>query len=192
MLMLSSALVFALSATGPSAMSADCLIDRDALLSLDYQSFDQDPRGGWRALADRGCDKEAADLIRDWRERHEDRRSILFWHEGQSRAFDGDYPAAIGLFEQSRKPALEDRIGWNFYVDGSIAFLKGDLLKLKAARQRLAAMPKPLEWDGMRGIDGHLLNAKWPVNLNVLDDFVRCWGKRYRDAYGCPRQRERE
>jgi hypothetical protein len=178
-------LALALSATGPSAIPAGCLFDRDALISLDYRSFDQDPGGGWRALAGKGCDKEAADLIRDWRERHDDSRYILFWHEGQSRAFGGDYRAAIGLFERSRRPAGEDRIGWNFYVDGSVAFLEGNLLKLRAARARLAQMPKPPEWEAMRGVDGKMLNATWPVNLNVLDGFIRCWGKRYREAYGC-------
>lgn len=185
MLTISHVVAFALSAAGASAMPADCAFDREALLKLDYRQFDQDPRGGWRPLASKGCDREAADLIRDWRLQNKDRRYILFWHEGQNRAFDGDYEAALSLFEQSRRPA-EDRIGWNFYVDGSVAFLRGDMAKLQAARASLAQMPKPLDWDTMKGADGKPLNAKWPVNLNVLDGFIRCWGKRYRDAYGCP------
>jgi len=187
MFTLSHVVAFALSATGASAVPADCAFDREALLKLDYRSFDQDTQGGWRALAGKGCDREAADLIRDWRLQHNDNRDILLWHEGQSRAFDGDYEAAASLFEQSRKPA-EDRIGWNFYVDGSVAFLRGDMAKLQAARASLAQIPKPLDWDVMKGVDGKLLKAKWPVNLNVLDGFIRCWGQRYRDAYGCPHQ----
>lgn len=187
MLTLSHVVAFALSATGASAVPADCAFDREALLKLDYRSFDQDTQGGWRALAGKGCDREAADLIRDWRLQHNDSRYILFWHEGQSRAFDGDYEVAASLFEQSRRPA-EDRIGWNLYVDGSVAFLRGDMAKLQAARASLAEMPKPLDWDMMKGADGKLLNAKWPVNLNVLDGFIRCWGQHYRDAYGCPHQ----
>lgn len=186
MLTLSLAIAFALPAAGASAMPAGCAFDREALLELDYRSFDQDNQGGWRALASKGCDTETADLIRDWRLQHNDSRYILFWHEGQSRAFNGDYEAAVSLFEQSRRPA-EDRIGWNFYVDGSVAFLEGDMAKLQVARANLAQMPKPLDWDTMKGADGKLLNAKWPVNLNVLDGFIRCWGRRYRDAYGCPR-----
>lgn len=186
MFMLSSAIAFALSASGLSAMPMNCSFDRETLLALDYQSFDQNPLGGWRALADKGCDREAADLIRDWRLHHKDSRYILFWHEGQTRAFTGDYDTAISLFKQSRRPTENDRIGWNFYVDGSVAFLSGDLLRLRAARERLARAPKPPEWDGMKGADGKLLKAKWPVNLNVLDGFIRCWGKHYRDAYGCP------
>jgi hypothetical protein len=187
MLTFSHVVAFALSATGSSAVPADCAFDREALLKLDYRSFDQDTHGGWRALASKGCDREAADLIRDWRLQHNDSRSILFWHEGQSRAFDGDYEAAASLFEKSRKPD-EDRIGWNFYVDGSIAFLRGDMTKLQAARASLARMPKPADWDMMKDDDGKVLNIKWPVNLNVLDDFIRCWGRPYRDAYGCQHQ----
>lgn len=179
-------LAFVLTATGPSPMPGDCAFDREAALALDYRAFDQDPQGGWRALADKGCNIEAADLIRDWREYHSDTRYILFWHEGQSRAFGGEYKEAIRLFDKSRRPIGEDRIGWNFYVDGSVAFLRGDFQKLAAARASLAQVPKPLDWDGMRDADGKLLNALWPVNLNVLDGFIRCWGKHYRDAYGCP------
>ena len=186
MLSLSPALAFALATIGPPTVSVDCSFDHQALLALDYRLFDQDKQGGWRALADKGCDKEAADLIRDWREYHKNSDYILFWHEGQSRAFSGDYDAAIGLFEKSRRPIGEDRIGWNYYVDGSVAFLKGDLSKLKVDRESLARVPKPSDWDAMRGADGKLLHATWPVNLNVLDGLMRCWGKRYRDAYGCP------
>jgi hypothetical protein len=185
MLTLSHVVALTLSAAGASSMPADCAFDREALLQLDYRSFDQDIKGGWRALAGKGCNREAADLIRDWRLQHKDSRYILFWHEGQSRAFDGDYEAAVDLFEQSRRSA-EDRIGWNFYVDGSVAFLRGDMAKLQAARANLAQMPKPLDWDTMKGANGKLLKVAWPVNLNVLDGFIRCWGKRYRDAYGCP------
>lgn len=174
-----------LSAASASAVPADCAFDREALLQLDYRSFDQDPQGGWRALARKGCEREAADLIRDWRLQHNDSRYILFWHEGQSRAFNGDYEAAVTLFELSRRQS-EDPIGWNFYVDGSVAFLRGDMARLKAARASLARVPKPSDWDTMKGADGKLLNAKWPANLNVLDGFIRCWGEPYRSAYNCP------
>ena len=187
MLALSFALAFALSATEPSPISVDCSFDHAAMLALDYRLFDQDMRGGWRTLAHKGCNKEAADLIRDWREHHKDSKYILFWHEGQMRAFDGDYETAIGLFEKSRRPKEADQIGWNFYVDGSEAFLRGDLMQLTAARENLAKVEKPLDWDAMRGAGGRLLNLAWPVNLDVLDGFIRCWGKRYKDAYGCPR-----
>jgi hypothetical protein len=62
------------------------------------------------------------------------------------------------------------------------------MTKLQAARASLARMPKPADWDMMKDDDGKVLNIKWPVNLNVLDDFIRCWGRPYRDAYGCQHQ----
>lgn len=178
------ALAAATASTGD--VDRDCLFDREAMLALDERSFDQNPAGGWRELAARGCDAQAADLIRDWRETHRSSSPILFWHEGQNRAFVGDYAAAKVLFARSRRPAGTDGIGWNHYVDGSIAFLDGDLPKLRSARHALSMLPKPDHWDAMRGADGQLLHASWPVNLHVLDGFVRCWGDAYRDAYGCP------
>ena len=185
-IMFISAAAFSLTFTLSSSVPASCSVDREAILALDYQSFDQDPQGGWRSLADMGCNKQAADIIRDWRERHSDSRYILFWHEGQARAFAGEYEAAIKLFDRSRRPTREDRIGWNLYVDGSVAFLRGQRKKVEAARASLARVPKPIGWDEMRGVDGQPLRAPWPVNLYVLDGFIRCWGELYMDAYGCP------
>ena len=50
-----------------------CIEDRDALLSLDYAAFDQDLNGGWRAVSQmKGCEEEAADLLRDYRLDHPD------------------------------------------------------------------------------------------------------------------------
>lgn len=180
------ALLMSAAAPAPAALQ-DCSYDRAAMLALDYRSFDQTPGHGWRALAARGCDGQAAELIRKWREHHRESRTILFWHEGQSRAFTGDYPAAIALFERARKAPQDDRIFWNLYVDGSVAFLKGDRARLQAARDALAAKSRPEDWDAMKGTDGKPLNAPWPVNLAVLDGFLRCWGKPYREAYGCPK-----
>lgn len=181
MLLLAAAL-FALPA-------ADCRYDRPAMLALAQQAFDQDMDGGWRALSKRGCEAEAADLIRDWRAAHPSDHpdaKILFWHEGQMRAEIGQTRQAIALFERSRKPAEVDRAwGWNLYVDGSIAFLRGDRAGLKRARAALAVLPKPPELANARGPDGKPMTIRWPMNLNVLDGFLRCWGQSYHNAYGC-------
>ena len=50
--------------------TAECSYDREAMLKLDVNAFDQDTRGGWRMLADRGCFTVAADLIRAYRTAH--------------------------------------------------------------------------------------------------------------------------
>lgn len=163
------------------AAAPDCRYDRTAMLALDQQAFDQDMDGGWRALSKRGCMAQAADLIRDWRGAHPSDKpdaSILFWHEGQMRAELGQTRQAIALFEQSRKPAEMDRgWGWNLYVDGSIAFLRGDRAGLERARAALAVLPKPPELADARGPDGKPMMVRWPMNLNVLDGFLRCWGQ---------------
>jgi len=178
-------LAFFLAAALIAAPSADpCAYDRQRLLALDEKAFDQDLRGGWRLLADNPrCYVAAADLIRDYREAHRSTDSTLFWHEGQLRASAGQTKAAIVLFEHSRK--AHDASGWNFYVDGTIAFLRHDRRRLKAARDRLAALPKPADFHPV-GPDGRPLPIKWPPNLNVLDGFLTCFDRSYDEAYGTP------
>lgn len=172
---------------GTAADSPECRFDRAAMLALELDAFDQDMTGGWRKLANAGCYLEAADLLRDWREAHQADASILYWHEGQMRAFAGQDEVAIALFETTRKPAEQDlQFGWNHYVDGSIAFLKGDKPALEAARAQLALIPKPENWAPV-GADGKALDVPWPPNLHVLDGFLRCWGQLYSAAYSCPR-----
>ncbi len=127
--------------------TATCDYDRSSMLALDQSKFDQDLTGGWRQIAYAGCDVEAADLIRDWRTARQSQAGILFWHEGQLRANAGQTSRAIALFKRSRKSKSEDAgFGWNLYVDGSVAFLRGDRNGLKAARTKLAALPRPAEF----------------------------------------------
>lgn len=177
----------ALAAASAAGGAPTCSYDRAAMLALDQPAFDQDMHGGWRALAAKGCDLEAAELIRQWREVHHATEPILFWHEGQMRANAGDYANAISLFERSRHPADADMMwGWNLYVDGSIAFLRGDRPALEAARGRLAILPRPPALPEVRNADGAPVAIAWPMNLHVLDGLLRCWGQSYRRAYNCP------
>lgn len=162
----------------------DCNYDRPAMLALSEDAFDQDLQGGWRALDLRGCHAEAAELLEAYRQEHPgDRPWLLAWHEGQVRASIGQTAAALALFEQSRKPPTEDKAGWNHYVDGTIAFLKQDRRGLEAARARLAALPPPAKGLTMT-ISGKSVPVPWPLNLNVLDGFLACFGKSYQEAYG--------
>lgn len=171
-----------------AAAAPDCTYDRAAMMALPQRAFDQDMTGGWRGLSMRGCQAEAADLIRDWRETNKpgSGASTLYWHEGQLRAEMGQDAAAIALFERSRKTAEEDRgMGWNLYVDGSIAFIRRDRAAFDRARAALAALPKPAGFDLRTKLaDGTPITMAWPMNLNVLDGFARCWGKSYNEAYG--------
>jgi hypothetical protein len=170
-------------AAAPAA--APCTYDRDRLLSLDQKAFDQDLEGGWRALAnDPRCWIAAADLLREYRQAHHSNDSILFWHEGQLRANAGQTDAAIALFEQSRAKQ-RDPVGWNLYVDGTIAFLRHDRAGLQAARDKLAAVPKPADFHPVDP-SGKPVAIAWPPNLNVLDGLLICFDRPYAVAYGTP------
>ncbi|MBD8678075.1 hypothetical protein [Sphingomonas sp. CFBP 13720] len=179
-------LALALLSAGPAYLDDPCRYDRAAMLALSLKAFDQDMTGGWRMLSLKDCTLPAADLIRDWRTAHQATDTILYWHEGQLRAEAGQYAQAIALFRRSYKPADEDAgWGWNLYVDGSIAFLRGDRPELERARAALAVLPPPPELADARGPDGKPTTIQWPMNLNVLDAFRRCWGQSYRAAYRC-------
>src|SRR5262249_54825599 len=136
---------FALSITAATlARAADCSYDREAMISLGQGSFDQDMKGGWRALFDRGCIAEAADLIRDYRRQHQplagsSQSTILYWHEGQARALLGDTSAAIALFDHTREMGT-GVAAWNLYVDATIFFLRKDRQALVAARNGMAKL----------------------------------------------------
>lgn len=66
------------------------------------------------------------------------------------------------------------------YREGSIAFMEGDLTRLKAARDALATLPRdPM----LKGLDGS--EVAWPPNLDALDGLIACFGKPYSVAYVC-------
>lgn len=160
-----------------------CIFNRAELLALDEYSFDQDMNGGWRAVAQHEeCTEIAADLIRDYRETRGLTSTILYWHEGQLRALAGSTDEAIRLFEKSRKTF--DIHGWNLYVDASIAFLKRDKPALLAAREALARLPRPEDFDP-RDAQGKLVSVSWPLNLRVVDGLITCFDRGYKEAYGC-------
>jgi hypothetical protein len=166
---------------------SNCAYDRDAMMDLSQNEFDQNPDNGWRKIAVPGCEEIAADLIKDWRARQNSQDTILFWHEGQLRAIAGQYQSAITLFELARKTEAEDRgWGWNIYVDGSIAFLQGDRGALKKAKRALVNLPKPADMGRSVDTDGNPVEIDWPLNLHVLEGFLRCWGQSYKQAYACP------
>ena len=176
-----------------------CIENQDALLALDYTSFDMDMDKGWRAIAAREeCRLAAADLIGAYHAKLREKGApvflktdelamtfpqneavpptvtisengvvpILYWHEGQLRAFAGQYGKASALFRQSLKPKEQSHGGWNEYVLGSIAFLEGDF----------AALQENRDW----------LEANFPnvSNLRALNRMITCFGEPYSKAYG--------
>jgi len=186
------ALFFLLLGSTSSDAADRCEHDRDALLALDENAFDQDPSGGWRAIADRpGCELVAADLLAAYRAKYPNAGSILAWHEGQLRAGAGQYAGAIPLLESARQPIEEDFAGWNHYVDATLAFLRRDKEGLLAARERLAAVEYPQNLPPLK--DGYMeipagpgqpaVKMRWPLNLDVVDGLVRCFDEPYSKAY---------
>jgi hypothetical protein len=162
-----------------------CAFDRAKMLALDEQAFDQDFTGGWRTLQREECWLVAADLIRDFRKANSPNSKILFWHEGQMRAFAGQTEPAILLFETTREP-VNDVFGWNLYVDATIAFLNKDKPALLKARATLAKIPKPQNVDlSFKDAQGRVVKFTWPPNINVVDDFIKCFDRPYKEAYGC-------
>ena len=159
----------------------DCSYDLEAMLALDLQAFDQDLDGGWRVLHKIGCYSEAAELIRIWRHAKRSHASILYTHEGQMRGYAGQIEEAIALLRLTYKPMDDDaNFGWNFYMDGTIAFLRRDREGLEEAIKRLKAVP--IGNVAIVNADGTPANIRWPPNLHVLEGFERCWDKSFVEA----------
>jgi hypothetical protein len=89
----------------------------------------------------------------------------LHWHLGQIHAFNGDYKSAIAEMKQSYEGGS---ISWASYVRGSIAFLERDKTALQDALNTLAEQENQM-------------------NLEILENFVKYFGRSYSEAYNAPR-----
>lgn len=174
-----------------------CSHDKEALLALDENAFDQDLSnggGGWRKIGNvPGCELAAAELISAYRAKYPSSSSTLAWHEGQMRASAGQYSLAIPLLLSAKKDPAKDMAGWNHYVDATVAFLRNDKTQLLQARDRLATVPYPAD-SGMPSLRaGYIefpaqpgkpaMKIRWPPNIDVVEGFVACYGKSYDKAY---------
>ncbi|HBS57599.1 MAG TPA: hypothetical protein DEA38_17990 [Stenotrophomonas sp.] len=193
MTLLSLALAAALGAAPEPPKAPDCSYDRDALLAMEPDAFDQDLEGGWRPLAERDCQREAADLLAAYSALPKAAgNTTIIWHEGQLRAELGQTAQAIALMQRTYKPKDKDPGYWNAYVDGTVAFLQHDRAALEKARAALVAIPTPEEFAGalkdgryhFTTAGGQKVDVPWPPNLDVLDGFLRCFDRDYHNAYG--------
>jgi hypothetical protein len=187
------ALVLALQTASPAPAAAEaCAYDREAMLALSPDAFDQDTSGGWRPLEQRpGCEEAAADLLAAYREAHRSTLNVAdlhisYWHEGQVRAgLEGQTERAVRLLMAGVNPTSTGD-GFQEYALGTVAFLNHDRAALEAARARLAATPPPATWPEtvaeFRSKFG--VEVKWPMNLDVLDGLIACFDKPYNEAYG--------
>ena len=172
-------------------MKRDCIEDKDSLLALDYEAFDQDMWGGWREVSYRnnnGCQLEAAQLISEYKllkpELADWQLRMLHWHEGQLYAFTGESEKAIELFSKSYQPNPKTT-AWNLYVTASIAFLNKDRETFDQSYDELRNIPEPANWDDTVKNTQEKFNytPRWPTNINVFEAFDRCFDKPYSEAY---------
>jgi hypothetical protein len=129
--------------------------DREALLSLSWQEFDQKQNSGWRVFVnpDRKEYLVGARLIEAYLERHRDltarQRALLHYHAVHLyiyravRGGEGDVKEALPHLEgavvaHGEEPPSAD---WNDLVQATKAFLLGDRNELLAVRARLASLP---------------------------------------------------
>ncbi|WP_164280484.1 hypothetical protein [Stenotrophomonas indicatrix] len=185
------ALVVAMGASAEPPQVRDCSYDRAAMLAMEPGMFDQDMDGGWRSLADRGCNQQAADLLAAYAALPKaSGNTTIVWHEGQLRAELGQTAQAIALMQRTYKPEDKDPGYWNAYVDGTIAFLRRDRAALEQARAALVAIPTPQEFVGalkdgryhFTTAGGQKVDVPWPPNLEILDGFLRCFDRDYHNA----------
>lgn len=147
--------------------------EREALLKLNYQEFDQSlPSGGWRKYDQ--CPMVARELIDAYTKEHADtlekqQWDVLVWHSGQMSAMMGDYADAITKMDQTLKPNEKPTDGflWNPYAKASIAFMKKDKPSLIIEREKLARGTSPYN----------------RINLRKVDGFMRCFDSTYMEAY---------
>lgn len=105
------------------------------------------------------------------------------FHEAQLRAEIEQYDLALRLLPQTKHD--DSSIGWNHYVDGTIAFLEKDKVGLEKAIEQLTAVPKPESFNPIDA-DGNPIDVPWPPNLNVFERFKECFNASYLEAYaGC-------
>ena len=168
-----------------------CAYDAGAMLALDVETFDSTPETGWRVVGNvPGCEAAGADLLALYRAQKTglsaDDEAGLLHHEFQLRAASGQTDAAIGIARRLIDIRADDAV-MRAYHEAELAFLSGDLEALTAARTRLAAVPKPEGFE--KGVEA--FKAKypdypppvWPINLDVVDGFINCFGKPYAEAY---------
>lgn len=130
-------------------------------------------------------------VLRLYRNEHkpisDGQRSILLWHEGQVYALSGEYERAAPLLLAAVPP--DDKGDFTEYALGTVAFLRRDKPALIAARERLAALPKPDDWSDVMTVtvDGKPVSfsAPWPPNINALDGLIQCFDRPYKAAYFC-------
>jgi hypothetical protein len=168
-----------------------CAMPGPNTLEMSFEEFDSGEEG-WRRWGENGCEREGAAIVVEYRNHHAGRLdpsqvAALDWHAGQLYAGAGDYGFAIERMlsaqDHGAEPAEIE------YAKATIAFLRSDRDALVAARERMAAIPEPANFS--RAADRYVATYNlprpvWPMNIEVVDRLISCFGWSYKVAYrGC-------
>ena len=127
--------------------------ERDNILSLPWQQFDQTLNSGWRVYSARGDYQAAADVIDAYLKQNGEltvrQRAVSHFHAGQMRVRHSRVVAGLAHMRQALvpngTPGLSD--DWNIMVLAHIAFLTGDRATLVALKEQVTTLPPSrVEW----------------------------------------------
>jgi len=173
--------IFLISSLPLFASAEKCQLlpsDINENLNLTWKEFDQTEGQGHRKLALKGCFIEAATLIDVYILHHQETLEkslvrILYFHAGQMYAYSELNSIAVQRMIKSLNPnePLNPELNWNDYVQASVGFLQSDIEVIKLNRKNLAA-GKPTQGN--------------KINLSVVDQMIKCFGKPYSYAFGNP------
>jgi hypothetical protein len=142
-------------------------VERERMLALSFDKFDQTEGSGFRFLLDQKKYVEAAELIEEYVHRHrrgltERERVSLHFHAGQLYGIAGDPDKAGSHLKKARyknEPTPDGHpLYWNAYVDATRAFIEGDRRRLIDARKRMGELNKGFH----RLVDSFIENFEEP------------------------------
>lgn len=176
---------------GAVAAQDPCHVDKAAMMKLSVFEFDKTIGSGWRIIGNKdGCEAAAADLIAEYMThnavalvngRHADIGG-LGRHQAQLRAGANDIPGAIALIKKY-KPV--EHASTAIMADATLAFLNKDREGLLKARDQMAKLPMPEGFEESaaeyKKNTGKTLVYHDPVY--VIDGFINCFHKPYKEAY---------
>ncbi len=134
------------------------------ILDLNFNEFDQTVGSGWRKLEN----AHAAIVIDEYLSVHSNhledyQKIVLNFHSGQCYACCDSYDIAV---ERMRKSININNIEWNYYVCGTIGFLRSDFYNLMECSKNLS-----------------IKNNDDGVNARILKRLINGWGSRYKEVY---------
>ena len=147
---------------------------REQALKLSWDEFDQQSASpvSFRAIADRGCKREAGELVLYYLAHKEgldeSQQRLSRFYAGQLLAEAGEEARALELIRSTYWPEqpADSPLDWNTYVAGIIAFLETDRTALMAARKSLETAS-----------GNNLINAR------ILARMEKCVEKRYAEIW---------